>query len=262
MWHAVVLGVALIGARPAVADVWDSATANDNSVTTTRNDLIHGSEQAHDLGDVVAGVTADDDWFNIVGGPYSSYEAVVDGITGDLDDSNNRLVLDRTGTTGSVIQSATSLGVGTEKHVAWDDNALPFLNKLHVTSPLCPGCTVDDQYRIRFFETTCAIPRFNNSTSQVTVVILQNTAPYGLLDVHGHYWMLSATGVVLNPGSNSFTLVPGGTFVRNTAADAPGGSGAIYITNDTGYGAVAGKAVALEPATGFTFDTALNCLPH
>lgn len=100
----------------------------------------------------------------------------------------------------------------------------------------------------------------------MTVLILQNATPsYGIppfSNVNGHYWLLSPNGVVLNPGGNTFSLVPGGTFVRNTSLDAPGASGSIVITNDAGYGAVTGKAVAVEAATGFTFDTALACRPH
>ena len=45
--------------------------------------------------------------------------------------------------------------------------------------------------------------------------------------------------------------------VLNTAAipGAAGVSGSITIAHDGGYGALAGKALALEPATGFSFDS-------
>ena len=35
----------------------------------------------------------------------------------------------------------------------------------------------------------------------------------------------------------------------------PGASGAITIANDGRYGDLTGKTVALEPATGFSFDS-------
>jgi len=37
-----------------------------------------------------------------------------------------------------------------------------------------------------------------------------------------------------------------------------GQAGAITISHDGRYGALQGKAVAVEPATGFTFDTPLE----
>jgi hypothetical protein len=50
----------------------------------------------------------------------------------------------------------------------------------------------------------------------------------------------------------------------NTSAlpGAAGVHGAITISHDGGYGQLAGKAVALEPATGFTFETALVPRPR
>jgi hypothetical protein len=41
-----------------------------------------------------------------------------------------------------------------------------------------------------------------------------------------------------------------------------GQSGAAEIAQMGGYGALTGKAVALEPATGFTFDTSIVALPR
>jgi hypothetical protein len=39
-------------------------------------------------------------------------------------------------------------------------------------------------------------------------------------------------------------------------------SGHALVAHDGGYGALAGKAVALEAATGFSFDTALTPKPY
>jgi hypothetical protein len=48
--------------------------------------------------------------------------------------------------------------------------------------------------------------------------------------------------------------------VSNTSAvpGVGGQSGSITVASDVAYGALAGKAVAVEPATGFTFDTPLT----
>jgi hypothetical protein len=63
-------------------------------------------------------------------------------------------------------------------------------------------------------------------------------------------------------GSNSFEtgLANNGMVVVNTSAVSAGTSGSIQIAHTCGYGKVQAKVVALEPATGFTFDTA--CSPR
>ena len=38
-------------------------------------------------------------------------------------------------------------------------------------------------------------------------------------------------------------------------AGLAGASGAMTVAHDGGYGGLVGKAVALEPATGFSFDS-------
>ena len=42
----------------------------------------------------------------------------------------------------------------------------------------------------------------------------------------------------------------------------PGSAGTITVTHDGGYGVLAGKAVAIEPATGVSFDTPLTVRPR
>jgi hypothetical protein len=255
LWLVLALGLALIGARPALADVWDVATNNDNTAGSTENDLVHGSDQIHDLGDIVAGTTADEDWYTIGEAANSSYEIVVDGTTGDIGGVTIER-FDATGTTS--LGTGGPIGVGYSQHLAWDNAGAAVNNSARVNSTDCPGCDTNDQYRIRFYDTTCAIARFNNSGTQITVMVVQNTTSG---TVNGHYYLWNPTGVLQNPASNTFTLAPNATFVRNTSLDAAG-SGSVTVTNDSGYGALAGKAVAVEPATGFTFDTALSCRPH
>jgi hypothetical protein len=48
----------------------------------------------------------------------------------------------------------------------------------------------------------------------------------------------------------------------NTATVAPASSGSLTISHDGPFGALSGKAVAVEPATGFTFDTPLLPRPR
>jgi hypothetical protein len=60
-----------------------------------------------------------------------------------------------------------------------------------------------------------------------------------------------------------FSLGPRQTLVLNTAAipGAGGIGGAITIAHDGRYGDLLGKTVAVEPATGFSFDSPLEARP-
>ncbi len=53
-----------------------------------------------------------------------------------------------------------------------------------------------------------------------------------------------------------------GLAVISAAAAAPGISGSIRVTHDGRFGDLQGKSVALEPATGFSFDTPMVFKPH
>ena len=117
------------------------------------------------------------------------------------------------------------------------------------------ACGSDDVYRIRAFETTYSIPRFNNVGSQVTVLLLQNPAGYA---VTGNVWFWSAAGTLL--GSRAFNLPARQTLVLNTATvpGVAGQGGTITVSHDARYGDLAGKTVALEPSTGFSFDSPMS----
>jgi hypothetical protein len=64
--------------------------------------------------------------------------------------------------------------------------------------------------------------------------------------------------------NQAFDLASMASAAVNTAAitGAGGASGSITVTHDGGYGALGGKAVGLEPASGFTFDTPLAYRPR
>ena len=71
------LAVAALLAPPALAkaDVFDAQTPSDDT-TATENELIHRTEQVHDLAG--KGGVADADWYRISAKGYSSYEVVID----------------------------------------------------------------------------------------------------------------------------------------------------------------------------------------
>ncbi|HET9315666.1 MAG TPA: hypothetical protein VFQ51_08755, partial [Vicinamibacteria bacterium] len=122
-------------------------------------------------------------------------------------------------------------------------------------------CGPDDVYRIRAYDSTYAVPRFNNSGTQVTVLIIQNPGPEPV-DLTVHFW--SPTGALLASYSPASAVAPKALLVLTTSTvpGAAGQSGAMTVSHTAGYGGLAGKTVALEPATGFSFDTPMVPLPH
>ena len=233
----------------ARADVWDVQTNNDNS-PSTQNELVNGTEQLHDLG-TLSPPGPDQDWFRLSQRPYSSYEVLVDSTSGDF---GGPLVVNRTDDTGAtVFQNAQAVGVGFSRSLRWvnDTASTVDTNRIVVTSPSCATfCGADDVYRIRFYDTSYAIPRFNNSGSQVTILIIQNPNNYTVIG-SARYW--STAGALI--GTTPFNLPPKNTLVLNTSSVVPGVAGAITVASDARYGELAGKTVALEPSTGFSFDT-------
>jgi hypothetical protein len=160
----------------------------------------------------------------------------------------------------SVAVTPDATGKGTSRALRWrNEQPFPVNGEfLRVRSTQCgTDCGPDDVYRVRSFDTTCAVPRFNNVTGQATVLLLQNASAMafsGTID----FW--DATGALR--ASVPFALAPRGTLVHNTALTVPDLSGSITIMHEGGYGDLSGKAVSIEPATGFTFDTPLVPRPR
>ena len=93
----------------------------------------------------------------------------------------------------------------------------------------------------------------------MTVLVLQNT---GGAPLTGRACFWSAAGALL--GAHPFTLGPRASVSLNTASvpGLAGQSGSITVSHDGGYGTLAGKAVSLEPATGYSFDSPLASRPR
>ena len=247
VWLVLGLGFALVSGRAALADVWDVQTQNDNTLNS-ENELVHGSDQLHDLGAI--GPNADEDWYRISQKPFSSYEIVADATSGDI---GTTLSVVRTDGAGAGLQTSVAVGVGYSRSLRWINatSASEDLHRIAVTSGSCTtNCGADDVYRLRAYETTYAVPRFNNSGTQVTVLLLQNPTNY---TITGTVYFWNATGG--SAGTSPFTLAPKALNVLNTSTVAAGSSGALTIAHDGRYGDLSGKSVALEPATGFSFDT-------
>ena len=83
LWlRSLAVAVLLSPAAAVRADVFDVQTPNDNTSANTENELIHRSEQFHDLAS--SGGVADADWYRIGTKPYSSYEVVVDQTSANI----------------------------------------------------------------------------------------------------------------------------------------------------------------------------------
>ena len=89
--------------------------------------------------------------------------------------------------------------------------------------------------------------------------MLQNPTP---ATVGGHAYFWSPTGALL--ATLPFSLAPQATLVSSTSgiSGLAGKSGSVTVAHDGGYGALVGKAVSLEPSTGYSFDTPLLPRPR
>jgi uncharacterized repeat protein (TIGR01451 family) len=233
---------------------------DDDGGVTVIKELAHGSQMVADLAAAPGPPpVADADLYAISQRPRSSYEILVDGTSGDLG-SNGPLLERLAPGGGTVVQSSLPAGAGASRSLRWENASSAVVSDeyIRVQSGGCTTtCDAADVYHVSAFDTTCVVPRFNNSATQVTVLVLQNVSS---APVAGHLWFRDASGSVL--AGPVFSIAAHGGFVLNTATVAPGASGSITVTSDARYGALAGKAVAVEPATGFTFDTALQPRPR
>jgi hypothetical protein len=254
--------VAALGlAGIAGTDVWDTANEDDNS-SGTRNEITHGFSQVHDLG-VQPGPIADQDWYSLLQEPFSSYEVLCDGFTGDIV-FMVPITLQLVDSLGTVLQNSVAYAKGWAGSLRTANDTPTSIGSeyVRVANASCgTNCDTDDQYRIRAWDTTIAVPRYNNSGGQVTVLIIQNpghvTVGEGAVTGNAYLWTTSGgtTPVTTIP----FSLQSRQASVINLATVnggvANGTSGTITITNNARYGMLAVKAVALEPSTGFSFDS-------
>lgn len=243
----------------------DPDPANNGAMETTQvflrpeGELIHGARQSSDLAAV--GGAEDLDYYRIAQRPHASYEVLLDAATGDLGPAGP--ALERIASDGvTVLQSAPPSGAGSSRSLRWI-NAGPGTvtdEYIRLRSLGCGAdCTAEDRYRLRAWETTGSIARLNNSATQTTIVLLQNVDAEPLT---GRLLFWNGTGALLH--EEAFSLPPHGELVFNSGFNPVlvGQSGSITVVHDGKLGALSGKAIGLEPATGFTFDTPLLPRPR
>lgn len=216
-------------------------------------ELTHGSLRWEDLA-ALPGPAAREGLFRLVREPRSSYEVVVDAASGDVSGASGVLLQRVDADLATVLQDSVPAGVGFGRSLRVENASDQPIDQeaVRVASAGCTtDCGPDDVYRIRAYETTYTIPRFNNAGGRLTVLVLHNR---GSEAVSGNLWFWSPAGALL--ANRSFMLAPHGGLVLDTTAvpGVSGASGSITVSNDGAYGIVEGKAVGLEPATGFSFD--------
>jgi uncharacterized repeat protein (TIGR01451 family) len=255
-------GGILVNTASVTAAEPDPEMANNSAFASTAvglgaGELTPGTDEVHDLA-ALPGPAAGEDVFRMTQQPYSSYEVVVDATSGDIG-AGSGPALERLGADGtSVLQSAAAVGAGPSRSLRWSNTTASVVEDeaVRVRSLGCgTDCGADDVYRIRVYETTNTVARFNNAGSQISVLILNNptNAP-----IAASVYYRNTAGVLV--ATQAVTLAPKATQVVNTATvpGANGVGGAITIAHDGRYGDLVGKTVALEPATGFSFDAALE----
>ena len=251
-WSLSVLVCVMALAALPYADVWDTASDNDDGITTD-NELTHGSNQIHDLG-VRPGPVADQDWYRVGLKRQTSFEIIVDATGGDIGFNTN--LLQRVDSGGSTIQDAVSItpGLDYSHSLRWaNTTAATAIEFIRVAGAACgTNCGSGDVYHIRSMETTISLARFNNAGSQITVLLSQNSSE-NTINANYYYW--STAGALLQTGT--LALAPKALNVFNTTSFGAlaGQGGSITIAHDGPYGSLNVKSVALEPSTGFSFDT-------
>jgi hypothetical protein len=234
-------------------DPWEADPEDDGPATATH--LPAGASQAGRDLEGPSG-TPDQDWVWIWALPHHSYEARVSGGPqwteaggfqgAQLDLLNTSLVV---AVPGDNVEMPNLRG----QVLRFQGSSEPSAGYLRVRGPAV-GIQGSQPYLLELFDTTYALPRWNNSGSQVTVVVVQNVKP---TPVTGSLVFFNANGVQLH--AEPLSIEPNAVRVFNTAtvSGLVGQSGSARVVHFGGRGALAGKGVALEPATGFTFDTAL-----
>ena len=244
------------------ADVWDQGSGNDNG-TQTPNELVNGTYQLHDLA-ALPGAVADEDWYRIGQAPYSSWEIVIDSLSASTPPPFLPLVLQRIASDGSgVLQTSQPISsLGLTRSLRWENTTANPVDGQYIkvkAASCSTNCTVTDTYQVRAYDTTYSIARFNNSTTQVTSLIIQNKSN-NLINGTIYFWngAVDQNGTLIT--TSALSMSPKTTTVLNlvTIIALQNKAGSITITNSGRFHDLSGKTVGLEPATGFAFDTPME----
>jgi hypothetical protein len=258
------MAAALTASNALADDKWDLPSSTDcaDDESATCNELWPGARQTHDLQGPSS--APDQDWMVVETKAGHSYEVRVISANLALNVPGSCagcVQVDRVDGTGTVLTPGAAPNGGgpanggitaNSQVVRWTGGATYQRDWVRVIGDAVFNLGANDQYDIELLDTTYFIPRWNQSGTQSTVLLIQNTSP---APVTGTVLFYDALGMLLH--SQPISIARNGIVVSSGAVvpALAGKSGSAAIVHNGGYGALAGKAVALEPATGFTFDT-------
>jgi hypothetical protein len=227
----------------------------------------HGGVQNHDLDE--AGGGDDQDWTIVPTVQRHSYEARVSNTQVEFDwgACATCAQFERVDAAGTVLtEDVSTVNEGTggteeayDRSVRWIATTSTVDEYVRVVGTSFATETADDVYTLRFWDTTYVAPRWNTSGGQVTVFLISNVTQ---APINGEIYFHNPAGALLH--TQPFALTENQLFVLNTGSipALAGSSGHAYVAHTAGYGGLSGKAVALEPATGFSFDTLMTSIPQ
>ncbi len=229
---------------------------NDEAGTVSGGELSHGVSRWDAL-TAGPGPAARENWYSLLQAPWTSHEVVVDEVAGRVSAGSGPIV-ELLDASGALKAPSVAVGTGTARslRVVNATASVAGTDVVRVRSASCTtDCGADEGYRVRAYETTYSIPRFNNGGSQITVVVLQNTSSQ---TVNGTLLFWSPAGESL--GTSAFSIAAHCALALNTGtlAGVAGKSGSITVANDGRYGDLVGKSIALEPSSGFSFDSPMS----
>jgi hypothetical protein len=266
---ALTIACSVLACAAATAhDMWEASAIPEciDDAPTTCNQLMPGVPQVHDLQG--APPDQDRDFMLLETKARRSYEVDVRGSNFPFEGPTCTQCpeIRRVNAAGTVLTTATFLepvhtltNTVVRGTVRWTGGAADQRDYIRVTGPPLVTLGAGDRYEIMFRDTTLLLPRWNNSATQTTVLLIANHAPHAVTGTVNFY---DNAGALVH--GEQFTIARSGTRVMSTAAISAlaGNSGSATVTHNGGYGELAGKAAALEPATGFTFDTQMTYVPY
>lgn len=233
---------------------------DDTAPGLVANELAAGSDQVRTLP-----VSGPPDVFAIAERARSSYEVVVEGVSGPIATAGSPVRLELMSCELTNAQASVAIGGGDSRSLRWENTGPEPQDRIdrlvRVSAACTSGCAgfAGGTYRIRAFDTTYSISRFNNTGTQKTTVTLQNPATYAI-SATLHFW--SAAGTLLQ--SSAYTLPAHGSLVldSSTLTAVAGQSGSITISNNGRYGDLIGKAVGVDVDADLTFETVMETRPR
>ena len=241
-------------------DAWEPLDSTWDVFTATP--LIPGHPpQQHDL-QAVGGV-ADVDWYTFVVRPARSYEVITQGYA----NMESMLAFSRNSGETTVLQNSTqfvSAQVGgavqylSATVLRWQEGLTP-TSRQYIKVTAYSGYTAAQKYFIQLRETTLFCPRFNNASTQVSVLMVQGTLDgSNSCQYSAHFFGEGGTLLATQPGTLfafDAQITPLHVISLPGVSGLAGQKGSAQISHTCGYGNIKAKLVALEPATGFSFDT-------